>query len=197
VPPDAAAPPSPRLAVAGALTLRPQAGEDLGLTPAPEVRPAPIALAAVQPTRPLPALVGFGPRLLAGLVDAALVGSVQALLLSPGILYWRSRDLPADVPYLAIALSLALVPLAAGVGAFYYIHSWGARGATLGQQLLGLEVQGEDGTRPPGLARAFLRLLGYGLSACLFGLGFLLIAFGGRGLHDRIAGTRVVRRERS
>jgi uncharacterized RDD family membrane protein YckC len=58
-----------------------------------------------------------------------------------------------------------------------------------------LEVEGEDGSRPPGLSRAFLRLLGYGLSACLFGVGFLMIAFSGRALHDRIAGTRVVKRE--
>jgi uncharacterized RDD family membrane protein YckC len=62
-------------------------------------------------------------------------------------------------------------------------------------RVLGLEVEGEDGTRPPGLSRAFLRLLGYGLSACLFGIGFLMIAFSGRALHDRIAGTRVVKRE--
>jgi uncharacterized RDD family membrane protein YckC len=130
-------------------------------------------------------------------VDVSLVVAVQALVLSPGYFYWSGREWPSDVPFVAIALSLALVPLALGVGALYYVHSWGARGATVGQRLLGLEVESEDGTRPPGLSRAFLRLLGYVLSACLFGVGFLLIAFGGRALHDRIAGTRVVKRERT
>jgi uncharacterized RDD family membrane protein YckC len=187
---DTHPPPSPRLPTVGAVTLRPQTGDDLGLALASDPGLTPIQLETTH----APA-AGFGPRLLAGLADGALVAAVQALLLSPGYFYWRGRPLPSDVPYLAIALSLALVPLALGVGALYYVYGWGARGATLGQRLLGLEVVGEDGSRPPGLSRAFLRLLGYGLSACLFGVGFLMIAFSGRALHDRIAGTRVIRRE--
>jgi uncharacterized RDD family membrane protein YckC len=176
----------------GAVTIRPQPGEDVGLAMPADSGLTPIMLDAVRPARPL---AGFGPRLLSGLIDTAIVLAAQAVLLSPGLLYWRGRELPAEVPYLPIALSLALVPLAIGVGALYYVYGWGARGATLGQRALGLEVEGEDGTRPPGLSRAFLRLLGYGLSACLFGIGFLMIAFSGRALHDRIAGTRVVKRE--
>jgi uncharacterized RDD family membrane protein YckC len=192
-PSDDTVPPPSRLPSAGSVTLRPQAGEELGLALAPTQEPTPVKPEA-ESARPL---AGFGPRLLAGLVDVVLVTAVQALVLAPGFFYWRSRELPSEVPYVAIALSLALVPLALGVGALYYVHSWGARGATLGHRLLGLEVEAEDGTSPPGLSRAFLRLLGYGLSACLFGVGFLPIAFGGRALHDRIAGTRVVKRGRT
>jgi uncharacterized RDD family membrane protein YckC len=178
----------PLLPAPGAVTLRPQEPE--------EVQAAlPEATGALRlPTSSTPAPLGA--RLLAGLCDVLLVLAAQALVLTPGILYWRARELPSEVPYLAIALSLALIPLALGLGAGYYLHSWGVRGSTLGQRLLGLEVEGEDGTRPPGLSRAFLRLLGYGFSCCLFGAGFLPIAFSGRALHDRIAGTRVVRRER-
>jgi uncharacterized RDD family membrane protein YckC len=193
LPSDDTQPPPQRMPTAGAVTLRPQPGEDLVLALSADTGLTPIRQDSIQPVR----LAAFGPRLLAGLVDAALVAAVQALLLSPGYFYWRSRDLPADVPYFAIALSLALIPLALGVGSLYYVYGWGARGATVGQDLLGLVVEAEDGTRPPGLSRAFLRLLGYGLSACLFGIGFLMIAFSGRALHDRIAGTRVVRRERA
>ena len=180
-------PPPPRAVTVGAVTLRPQSGEELGFVPAPDTGLTPLQ---VPPARPL---AGFGPRLLAALVDGSLVVAAQGLLLSPGYFYWSGRELPSDVPYVAIALTLALIPLALGVGALYYVHSWGARGATVGQRLMGLEVEGEDGTRPPGLSRAFLRLLGYALSACLFGVGFLMIAFSGRALHDRIAGTRVVK----
>lgn len=183
---------------AGSVTLRPQEADEVptalpgqtGAHPVPGQTGA-HALTTIAPPAP------FLPRLAAGLVDALLVLAAQALVLLPGILYWRSRELPSEVPYLAIALSLALVPLALGVGAGYYLHSWGVRGATLGHRLFGLEVEGEDGSRPAGLSRAFLRLLGYGFSACLLGAGFLLIPFSGRALHDRIAGTRVVRRERS
>ena len=184
---DTQPPPPPRAVTVGAVTLRPQTGEELGFIPAPDTGLTPLQLPATRP------LAGFGPRLVAALVDLTLVLAAQALLLSPGYFYWRGRDLPSDVPYIAIALSLALIPLAVGVGALYYVHSWGARGATVGQSLMGLEVEGEDGTRPPGLSRAFLRLLGYALSACLLGVGFLMIAFSGRALHDRIAGTRVVK----
>jgi uncharacterized RDD family membrane protein YckC len=187
---DTQPPPPPRPTV-GAVTLRPQPGEELGLPQVSDPGLTPIQLPSARP------LAGFGPRLLAALLDVTLVVAVQALVLSPGYLYWRGRELPSEVPYVAIALSLALIPLALGVGALYYVHGWGARGATVGQRLMGLEVEAEDGTRPPGLSRAFLRLLGYVLSACLFGVGFLMIAFSGRALHDRIAGTRVVRREKA
>jgi uncharacterized RDD family membrane protein YckC len=77
----------------------------------------------------------------------------------------------------------------------YYIYFWGARGATPGKSLLGLTIVPESGEARIGYGRALLRLVGYAVSSFLFGIGFLLIAFSPdrRGLHDRIAGTRVER----
>ncbi|HEY7511340.1 MAG TPA: hypothetical protein VIG50_13860, partial [Vicinamibacteria bacterium] len=49
-------------------------------------------------------------------------------------------------------------------------------------------------SEPEGPTRAAVRLFGYVVSGALLGAGFLMAARGGRGLHDRIAGTRVVRR---
>jgi uncharacterized RDD family membrane protein YckC len=66
------------------------------------------------------------------------------------------------------------------------------KGATPGKELLSLRVETEDGVTPLPLGRAALRVLGYLLSAASLGAGFLMIAFGGAGLHDRIARTRVV-----
>jgi uncharacterized RDD family membrane protein YckC len=60
---------------------------------------------------------------------------------------------------------------------------------------MGLAVEGAKGEYPIGLGRAALRFLGYFVSGLPFGLGFLLIPLTGTGLHDRIAGTRVVRRD--
>lgn len=143
---------------------------------------------------------GFGERLAAGLVDAALAGAGQILLVSPIFLYWWTRELPLspqEVPFLPIALSLVLALLAAFLGAVYYVHGWGVRGATPGKRLLHLVVEGEDGRFPIGISSATIRLIGYACSGLVLGVGFLMIAFQGRGLHDRIAGTRVVRRERS
>jgi uncharacterized RDD family membrane protein YckC len=70
------------------------------------------------------------------------------------------------------------------------------KGATLGQRLLDLAVEGEDGRFPIGPGRAAIRLFGYALSFLSLGVGFLLVPLTGAGLHDRLAGTRVVVRRR-
>jgi uncharacterized RDD family membrane protein YckC len=60
---------------------------------------------------------------------------------------------------------------------------------------MGLVVADREGHTPIGVGRAFLRLCGYGLSGMLLGIGFLMIPLTGAGLHDRLAGTRVIRGE--
>lgn len=143
---------------------------------------------------------GFGRRLAAGLIDHAMVALGQLILVAPVAWYWLARQSPADpseVSFLPIVMSLVLVPLAAILGTAYFVYGWGVRGATPGKRALGIVVEGADGAFPIGLSRAALRLFGYALSAILLGAGFLMIAFGGGALHDRIAGTRVTRREGS
>jgi uncharacterized RDD family membrane protein YckC len=54
----------------------------------------------------------------------------------------------------------------------------------------------EDGRSPIPLGSAVRRALGYLLSAASLGIGFLMVAFSGRGLHDRVAATRVVKESR-
>jgi len=71
----------------------------------------------------------------------------------------------------------------------------GFTGMTLGKWATGLRIERNDGA-PVGIGRAALRhLVGYPLSFALLGLGFLIAAVSvhGRGLHDMIAGTIVVR----
>jgi pSer/pThr/pTyr-binding forkhead associated (FHA) protein/uncharacterized RDD family membrane protein YckC len=171
---------------------------------APVDRPSPRIDRSREPEwRPRPASpaapAGFGPRLLAWLVDSAIVAAGQLVLLLPAVAYWWSREWPRDpgqvafVPILSSLVWAALVTLA---GAGYYIYFWGRRGATPGKQLLGLAVEGDDGSFPIGIGKAVARVLGYVLSGAVLGLGFLMIAFAGYGLHDRVAGTRVVRRAR-
>lgn len=185
-------------APAAAPAVVPLAAPEWGPRPAPvEKRPEEHRIERSVPPSPL---AGFGRRLGGGLLDLLVVGLGQALLLFPVVLYWRSRDLgptPADVPFLPIVLSLALVPVALSLGGFYFVYHWGVRGATPGKRLLGLRVEGEDGACPIGVSRAGIRLLGYLLSGLLLGMGFFIVAFGGTALHDRIAGTRVVRRGRA
>lgn len=157
-------------------------------------RPAPVSRPPAVP----PSRAPLGARMLAGVADLMVVGLLQSLVLLPVARYWWVRELPTDpseVGFLPILLSLGAIPLALGLGALYFVWGWGLVGATPGKKLLGLRVEGEDGRYPIGPGKAFARVLGYAASGLLVGVGFLLIPFTGDGLHDRIAGTRVVRRE--
>lgn len=83
-----------------------------------------------------------------------------------------------------------------GVVAGYFLVGHLLAGTSPGMRLLDLRVvDGEGGAPGPGAAT--LRILGAGLSGAYLGLGFLWIAFDAhrQGLHDKIAGTFVVRRK--
>jgi len=138
----------------------------------------------------------FASRLAAFAVDTVFVLSGQAVLLAPVVWYWWAREAPrtpADVSYLPVFASATLVPLALLLGALYHVYFWSVKGATPGKELLDLKVETEDGVCPLPLDRAALRVFGYLLSVASLGVGFLMIAFGGLGLHDRVSSTRVVK----
>jgi uncharacterized RDD family membrane protein YckC len=80
----------------------------------------------------------------------------------------------------------------------YFVVGWGLIGATPGKWLLGLRVVDYRGRHPIGAARAALRLVAYSVTSVTLGWGHLLIVFrrDHRGLHDILAGTRVVRATR-
>jgi pSer/pThr/pTyr-binding forkhead associated (FHA) protein/uncharacterized RDD family membrane protein YckC len=142
---------------------------------------------------------GFATRLLAGALDMGLVGAGLALVLAPVFYYWWTREIPrsaADIPFLPIFLSSVLVPLAAALGFAYFAWFWGVKGATPGQRLFDLVVEGEDGRFPIGFSRGIARTFGCVLSTLPLGIGFLMILGNGQGLHDKIAATRVVVRRR-
>ncbi|MGE0455112.1 MAG: FHA domain-containing protein [Vicinamibacteria bacterium] len=175
----------------------------VGSTPEPSWRPRPTLvvdkkrsrLREDQTDRRRSRAAELAPRAAAGLFDLALVGLQQVLLIAPAVYYWWGRDLATGVSFGPVLLSVALPLLSLALSTLYFVYFWGVRGATPGKQLAGLAVESLDGECPIGLGRAAARLLGYVLSAALLGLGFVMIAITGDGLHDRIAGTRVVRRE--
>jgi pSer/pThr/pTyr-binding forkhead associated (FHA) protein/uncharacterized RDD family membrane protein YckC len=168
------------------------------LSPRPGSKPwRPSVVARPEAGSPMPKpLAGPGPRILAAVVDALLVALLQAALLGPLVWFGMSRS-PTDVgggyAALPIVMSLGLAVAALFLGAAYHVAFWALRGATPGKRWAGLTVTSEDGARL-GWGRALARGVGYALSAASLGFGFLMIFFGGLGLHDRIAGTRVVPR---
>lgn len=89
-----------------------------------------------------------------------------------------------------VGIILAIVVAALDLGVLP-----GLTGLTAGKWATGLRILRADGMEI-GIGRAFLRhFVGYPLSFVTLGLGFLAAAFTtrGRGLHDLIAGTVVVR----
>jgi uncharacterized RDD family membrane protein YckC/predicted RNA-binding Zn-ribbon protein involved in translation (DUF1610 family) len=181
---------SPRRAPVPAAEGAPAASVDR--SPPRERRPEPSARRATAPADPAQRLAAF-------LVDAVFVLSGQAAILAPVGWYWWAREapgMPADVTFLPVLASATLVPLALVLGALYHVYFWSVKSATPGKELLDLRVETVDGASPLPLGRASLRVFGYLLCAASLGVGFLMVAFGGSGLHDRIAGTRVVKGSR-
>ncbi len=122
----------------------------------------------------VPPMAGFGPRLLATLLD-----DVWVLALSAGA--W-------------ISLQEVGAAVAGGVSFLVILTGWAIWGTTPGKRLLGLYICTEDGQAGLGMARSLLRLVGYLVSILSLGVGFLMILSSSRrGLHDRIAGTYVRR----
>jgi len=76
-----------------------------------------------------------------------------------------------------------------------YLIAFTAGGQTLGKMAAGIRVVTADEDEPLGVGRAALRTFVWMLLAIPAGLGFLTALFTAdhRGLHDRLAGTRVVR----
>ena len=134
---------------------------------------------------------GFGVRLVAAVVDGLILGIplfLTTLVWGTFALSATDTGVPAfSLPLLAIAFPMLCLT--------YFVLFWGYRGATPGKSLLAIVVESEEGESPIGCQRAALRALGYVASLLIMGLGFVLIAFSDdkRGLHDRIAGTRVMR----
>ena len=117
------------------------------------------------------------------LISLVVLGTFFARMLGGGA---REAGNSAETAALALAIIVALLNLGVLPG---------LTGLTLGKWATGLRIQRSDGGNP-GIGRALLRhLVGYPLSFITLGIGFLLatVTVHGRGLHDMIAGTVVVR----
>jgi uncharacterized RDD family membrane protein YckC len=117
------------------------------------------------------------------LISLVVLGTFFARMLGGGA---REAGNSAETAAVALAIIVALLNLGVLPG---------LTGLTLGKWATGLRIQRSDGGNP-GIGRALLRhFVGYPLSFITLGIGFLLatVTVHGRGLHDMIAGTVVVR----
>lgn len=150
---------------------------------------APAAAGAVDPRVAAPA----GRRLLAALIDLALIGAIDA-----AVIYFTLRVAGLEA---AAFFAIPIVPLGTFlllINGGYAVMFTAATGQTIGKMAAGIRVVG---TSPADVihdrvtfGRAVLRTAGYFASLLPVGLGFLpaLIGRDHRALHDRLAETRVV-----
>ncbi len=136
---------------------------------------------------------GFWPRLGAYVIDALILMIPMWILMTIiGKILWSSLNSMAMIT--TISLVFNLVFMAASIA--YFVIGWSRFGTTVGKAILGLYVIDEQTGQPPSVGKAFLRLVGYMVSSIILYIGFLMILFQDdrKGLHDMIAGTRVVKR---
>lgn len=143
--------------------------------------------AVPAPTIMLAAPVAAGPRLAAAAIDAALLGSIAAVVT---MFTMQLAQLPMtqvlDLPFVPMLTFFALI----AVG--YELLFTAAQGQTIGKMMMGLRVVPEDmpdadrvSVKQAAVRALSLLPLGAGLVAALVGSG--------QAVHDRMAHTRVVR----
>jgi uncharacterized RDD family membrane protein YckC len=136
-------------------------------------------------------VIGFGRRLVATLIDGILLAFFTfVVIFAIGFVGIFVQMYNPNEP---LALSGLIVVCGAILSVIYYVGFWSQSGQTLGKTLLGIKVIGKDGS-PLSVGKALLRYIGYIVSAVLWSLGFLWVAFDRmrQGWHDKIAGTYVV-----
>jgi uncharacterized RDD family membrane protein YckC len=163
---------------------------------------------------PVHVRAGFGRRTAAYLIDALILSIpsviVSQLILQPAVQRLEQLSTMASPSEAEIGAAvggffgaIVVYTLIVWVGAaLYYALGWAKVGYTPGKKLMNLKVVRADG-HPPSVGRAVVRY------AILYGLPWpvvlltvwislisILMVLGGekRGLHDRLAGTYVVRR---
>jgi uncharacterized RDD family membrane protein YckC len=132
---------------------------------------------------------GVGARLIAVVIDLLILAAIDAV-----VIYFTMQicGLTAtDVDILPKGPLIAFLFVQNGG----YLVAFTAGGQTLGKMAAGIRVVSAESETSLDLGRAFLRTFMWLLLAIPAGLGFVsaIVSRDHRGLHDRFAGTRVVR----
>ena len=127
-------------------------------------------------------------RMFAHVVDTLIVALVMAPVLV-GLLLTAIVTLGL----IAIPLALAFIVIRA---LYYVLYTGGAKSATPGMRMFGIELRAIDGGRPGYLQTAIRTLLYYATLAVFTPLILLVIPFNRqrRGVHDFLSGTVIVNR---
>jgi uncharacterized RDD family membrane protein YckC len=148
-----------------------------------------------------PRYVGFWARFLAMFIDNIWVTIVLVLVLMAmfGQDFMAIMSMPPDTSPQEMAmaaqgatgsfLAQLLLPAVLIVG------FWVWKSATPGKMVISAKIVDAKTLGEPSMGQLIVRYIGYFISAFIFGLGFLWVAFDKRkqGWHDKIAGTLVIK----
>jgi len=128
-------------------------------------------------------------RLIAVAIDLVILAAIDAL-----VVYFTAQICGITLDDLSILPKGPLIAFLLVQNGGYLV-AFTAGGQTLGKMAAGIRVVASEATAPLDLGRAFLRTVMWVILAIPAGLGFLsaIVNRNHRGLHDRFAGTRVVR----
>lgn len=137
-----------------------------------------------------PVAAGMAGRLAASLIDIAILGSIDLLVVW---LTMRIAGLGLTADDLLVIRPLPMAAFFLVLAFLYLVGFTIGGGQSVGKMAMGIRVIGDD-QRGVDLTGAVVRALGALLSVCTLGLLFLPVFFSAerRALHDRLAGTRVV-----
>jgi len=170
--------PAPALQFSEEVVERSLPPENMNTQPIERIRPGVIT---AQPSRP-------GARVIAVLIDYLILIGIDA-----AVVYFTLRMAGLSMSEWRL---LPVAPMATFLGllkvAYFYAFT-AVGGQTIGKMAVGTCVVADNGS-PVDAAGAMRRTSAGVVSFLLLGLGFIPALFGGhRALHDRLAGTRVVR----
>lgn len=135
-----------------------------------------------------PRYVGFWKRVLAAIIDTLIL---LVVILPIGIAIYGTAYLRLSQEGKTAAFDFVFQFLLPALAAILF---WRFRGATPGKMLIGAKIVDANTFGPPSTGRLVGRYFAYIVSALVFMLGFIWMAFDKRkqGWHDKLAGTVVI-----
>ena len=126
---------------------------------------------------------GGGIRFVAAIIDGLIVMIVNVILgLIIGVALGKNGAMLGNL--LSIVISIG-----------YFVFYQASRGQTLGKKAMGIRVVDLAGNKPTAMTFFLREIIGKFVSSIILFIGYLMILWDGKkqGLHDKIAGTVVVR----
>jgi uncharacterized RDD family membrane protein YckC len=166
-----------------------------GATPTLDLEaPSDAAASRAAPARRVaPTTAGAGVRLVAALIDFLLLGAIDAAVV---LLTLRIAGLELSADDLSVLSPIPMSAFFTLLALGYLIGFTAGGGQTIGKMVVGVRVTADDDTHVD-VAGAVIRSLGVLASLATFGLLYLPVVATSdrRAVHDRLAGTRVVKVE--